>query len=146
MSNNFIDNVSNTEYSQKDVDDKILLNLRDLGQKIPFLYEGKDSQRRILILLRTTGSISQNKLTEKLNLRSASMSEVLTKLVNKGLIERTPREDDRRTWIISLTEKGKKKADEAIQFRSERRIEMFSYLDDIEKSTLLNLLEKINTI
>ncbi len=144
MSNNAIGNVSRNDYYQKDVDDKILLNLRDLGQKIPFLYEGKNSQRRALIILRKTGSVSQRKLTELLNIKPGSMSEILTKLANKGLITRTPSEYDRRTSIISLTEKGIQIADEASEFRSERRVEMFSYLDDIEKITLLNLLEKIN--
>ena len=144
MSNNAIGNVSRNDYYQKDVDDKILLNLRDLGQKIPFLYEGKNSQRRALIILRKTGNVSQRTLTELLNIKPGSMSEILTKLANKGLITRTPSEDDRRTSIISLTEKGIQIADEASEFRSERRVEMFSYLDDIEKITLLNLLEKIN--
>lgn len=144
MSNNAIGNINSNDYYQKDVDDKILLNLRDLGQKIPFLYEGKNSQRRALIILRKTGSVSQRKLTELLNIKPGSMSEILTKLANKGLIERTQSADDRRTSIISLTEKGIQAADEASEFRSERRVEMFSYLDDIEKITLLNLLEKIN--
>lgn len=144
MSNNAIGNINSNDYYQKDVDDKILLNLRDLGQKIPFLYEGKNSQRRALIILRKTGSVSQRKLTELLNIKPGSMSEILTKLANKGLIERTQSADDRRTSIISLTEKGIQTADEASEFRSERRVEMFSYLDDIEKITLLNLLEKIN--
>jgi DNA-binding MarR family transcriptional regulator len=146
MSNDFFDQISQSEYSQKDVDDKILLNLRDLGLKIPSLYAGKDSQRRTLILLRLTGSISQREITEKLNLKSGSMSEVLTKLENKGLIERTLNKDDKRTSIISLTEKGIEKANEAFEFRRERRTKMFSFLDDIEKDTLLNLLEKINTV
>ncbi len=144
MSNNAIGNINSNDYYQKDVDDKILLNLRDLGQKIPFLYEGKNSQRRALIILRKTGSVSQRKLTELLNIKPGSMSEILTKLANKGLIERTQSADDRRTSIISLTEKGIQAADEASEFRSERRVEMFSYLDDIERITLLNLLEKIN--
>ncbi len=146
MSNNFFDHVSQSEYSQKDVDDRILWNLRDLGIKIPNLYGGQDSQRRALILLRFTGNISQREITERLNLKPGSMSEVLTKLENKGLIKRTQSEDDKRTSIISLTEAGIEKADEAYETRSERRVEMFSYLDDIEKNTLLSLLEKINTI
>jgi DNA-binding MarR family transcriptional regulator len=134
-----------SEYVKKDVDDKILLNLRDLGQRIPFLYEGKDSQRRALIFLRNTGDVSQRELTQKLSIKPGSMSEVLKKLSDKGFIVRTPSDDDRRTMIVSLTDEGTEIADAALEYRQERRCEMFSSLDNDEKVTLLNLLEKINT-
>lgn len=146
MSINNFDSVLINDYDQKDVDDKILLNLRHLGLKIPFLYEGKDSQRRALILLNNSGSLSQRELTELLDIKPGSMSEILTKLNNKGFIRRTPSESDRRTMIISLTEEGKKMAREAYEYRSERRVEMFYSLNEDEKATLLNLLEKINSV
>jgi DNA-binding MarR family transcriptional regulator len=133
-------------YVQKDVDDRILSNLRDLGQRLHFLYDGKDSQRRALIQLKESGSISQRELTERLSIRPASMSEVLAKLASKGMVERTPSEVDRRTMNVSLTEKGEKRADESLEYRMERREEMFSCLNDAEKETLLSLLEKINTV
>jgi DNA-binding MarR family transcriptional regulator len=74
------------------------------------------------------------------------MSEVLAKLSSKGMVERTPNEVDRRTMTVSLTEKGERRADESLEYRTERREEMFSCLDDAEKETLLSLLEKINTV
>lgn len=135
-----------SEYGKKDIDDRILLNLRDLGQKIHSLYEGKDSQRRTLILLREAGSVSQRELTERLSIKPASMSEVLSKLAGKGLVERTPSEIDRRTMTVSLTEEGEKRADESLAYRMEGRSEMLSCLTGAEKDALLLLLEKINTV
>jgi DNA-binding MarR family transcriptional regulator len=134
-----------SEYDKKDVNDKILLNIRDLEQKIHFLYEGKKSQRRVLILLRESGSMTQREMTEKLSIKPASMSEVLAKLVNKGYIMRVPSSIDKRTMVISLTEEGSKIADEAFEYRSLRIVEMLSCLDDEEKDTLLTLLERMNT-
>ncbi len=131
-------------YGGPHVDDKILKNIRELAQKIHVLYDGKDGQRRTLIALMDSGSISQRELTEKLQIRPASMSEVLTKLYNKGFIERVPGESDKRTMIISLTEAGRNRARESLEFRTERRVEMFNGLDEEEKDSLLQLLEKIN--
>lgn len=137
--------ITASDYENKDVNDKILLNIRDLEQKIHFLYEGKKSQRRVLILLRENGSMTQREMTEKLNVKPASASEVLTKLANKGFIIRVPSSIDKRTMVISLTDEGAKIADEAYRYRSLRIVEMLSCFDDEEKDVLLSLLEKMNT-
>lgn len=137
--------ITASDYENKDVNDKILLNIRDLEQKIHFLYEGKKSQRRVLILLRENGSMTQREMTEKLNVKPASASEVLTKLANKGFIIRVPSSIDKRTMVISLTDEGAKIADEAYRYRSLRIVEMLSCFDDEEKDELLSLLEKMNT-
>lgn len=134
-----------SEYQNKDVNDKILLNIRDLEQKIHFLYEGKKSQRRVLILLRDTNGITQRELTEMLKIKPASMSEVLSKLTAKGYVSRVPSSIDKRTMVISLTEEGKEIADQAFEYRSLRIVELLSGLDDEEKDVLLSLLEKVNT-
>lgn len=136
---------SPSDYNEKNINDKILLNIRDIEQRMHFLYAGKKSQRRILIILRDEESITQRELTEKLSIKPASVSEVLAKLANKGYIIRVPSSIDKRTMVISLTEEGRKVADEAYQYRSLRIVEMLSCLEDDEKDTLLSLLEKLNT-
>lgn len=136
---------SASDYNEKNVNDKILLNIRDIEQRMHFLYDGKKSQRRILIILRDEESITQRELTEKLSIKPASVSEVLAKLANKGYIIRVPSSIDKRTMVISLTEEGRRIADEAYQSRSLRIVEMLSCLEDDEKDTILSLLEKLNT-
>ncbi len=136
---------SPSDYNEKNINDKILLNIRDIEQRMHFLYDGKKSQRRILIILRDEESITQRELTEKLSIKPASVSEVLAKLANKGYIIRVPSSIDKRTMVISLTEEGRRIADEAYQSRSLRIVEMLSCLEDDEKDTLLSLLEKLNT-
>ena len=144
--NNHIYFSNRLEYERKNIEDKILLNLRDLGYKIHFLYDGKDSQRRVLIMLRQSGDMSQRELTDRLSIRPGSMSEVLTKLTNKGLIYRVQNDSDKRTMTISLTDEGKRTADEAMELRTEKRLELLSRLEEKEKHSLLLLLEKINTV
>ncbi|MCI9078533.1 MAG: MarR family transcriptional regulator [Lachnospiraceae bacterium] len=109
-----------------------------------YLYEGRGSQARILIVLAENGSITQKELTERLGIQPGSASEVLMKLENNGLIARTASKSDRRTTEVSLTEEGMRKAEEAAKTRALRHEEMFSCLSPDEKDILVRLLEKIN--
>lgn len=127
-----------------DINDRLIIHLRDISHTMRFLYEGKGSQKRILIILNETGTITQQALTKRLGIQPGSASEVIAKLEHIGLIVRTPSRADRRTVDIALTEDGKKRAREAAAQRSKRHEEMFSCLSEAEKSQLLSLLEKIN--
>lgn len=132
-------------YTAADINNKLIMNLRDLGHTIRFLFEGKGSQKRILIILGEGGTITQRALTERLGVQPGSVSEVLAKLENAGYILRTPSTDDRRTADIRLTELGKRQAEAAAQQREQRHREMFACLSAEEKELFLSLLEKVNT-
>lgn len=127
-----------------DENKRLIIHLRDISHTMRFLYEGKGSQKQILILLNEAGHITQRQLTKRLGIQPGSVSEVMLKLESAGLILRTPSEIDRRTMDISLTEQGKAAAEEAAGLRKQRHEEMFSCLTVEEKTQLLRLLEKIN--
>lgn len=68
------------------------------------------AQQRVLSVLfhrPPPGSISQRELLEELGVRSASLSELLSKLERGGLIERKRDQADRRNFIIHLTAEGR---------------------------------------
>lgn len=130
--------------STESINGRLIILLRDISHTMRSLYEGKGSQKRILILLRETGTITQRELTARLGIQSGSASEVIAKLENMGLIARALSETDRRTANISLTEEGQRLAAEAMAQRQQRHEEMFSALSEAEKAQLLSLLEKIN--
>lgn len=130
--------------STESINGRLIILLRDISHTMRSLYEGKGSQKRILILLRETGTITQRELTARLGIQSGSASEVIAKLENMGLIARALSETDRRTANISLTEEGQRLAAEAMAQRQQRHEEMFSALSGAEKAQLLSLLEKIN--
>lgn len=132
-------------YNAANVNDKLIINLRDLSHMMRFLYEGKGSQKRILIVLDEIGSsITQRELTERLGIKPGSASEVIAKLESAEYIKRTPSETDRRTANVELTETGKAAAAEAKEQRMLRHEQMFAGLSADEKNQLLNLLEKVN--
>lgn len=128
-----------------DSNDRLILCLRDLGHMLRFLFEGKGSQKRILIILHENGPMTQRALTEWLGIKPGSASEVLAKLENAGLIRRTASERDRRTVDISLTEAGRAQAVEAAAQRKARHEQMFACLTEEEKQTFLALAEKLCT-
>ena len=108
-----------------------------------FLYEGKASQKRILMILNELKTITQRDLTEHLGIQPGSASEILSKLESAGLIIRTRNETDRRTTDVSLTDTGRALAAEAFAQRQRRHEEMFSCISEEEKEKLLSLLERI---
>lgn len=133
------------QYNSAGINDKLIISLRDLSHMMRFLYEGKGSQKRILIILDEVGGrITQRELTERLGIQPGSASEVIAKLEGTGAIKRTPSETDRRTADIELTEAGRKVACRAKEQRIRRHEEMFSCLSDDEKNELLLILEKVN--
>ena len=134
-----------THYETLDIDNKLIMNLRDLGHMNRFHFDGKGSQKRILTILNEVGIITQRELTERIGVQPGSASEVIAKLEDAGLIERTQSTTDRRTTDIQLTEAGKIQAEEAIQQRIERHQEMFSCLAAEEKEIFLSLLERVNS-
>ena len=131
------------QYEAADIDAPLIINLRDLTHLMRSLYERRRSQRRILIVLRETGKITQRALTERLGIKPGSASEVIAKLEHAGLIRRSPSESDRRTVDITLTEEGERMACEAAEQRRQRHVDMFSCLSEKEKNELLALLEKL---
>jgi DNA-binding MarR family transcriptional regulator len=112
-----------------DINDKVVMNLLDIKHTMRSLYEGRGSQKSILILLHDVKKITQRELTEGLGIKPGSVSEVLSKLEQAGLILRTENEEA---------------AHEAAEERTKHHQEMFSCLNTKEKETLLSLLERIN--
>lgn len=132
------------EYDVFDINQKLVMNLCDVGHTVRFLFEGKGSQKRILIILNETGTMTQQALTKRLGVQPGSASEVIGKLESAGLIQRQMNENDHRTTDIQLTELGKQKAQIAFQQRQQRHQDMFRCLSDEDKQVFLTLLEKLN--
>lgn len=104
---------------------------------------GRHAQRHILSILRERGSLNQRDLMEMLNVRSASLSEILGKLERHGLISRERDEQDRRNFIITATEEGDKAFGEHESERREQAEQVFAALDADERASLARLLEKL---
>lgn len=131
-------------YTELEIDEKLTVNIRDLGHTIRFYAEGKGSQKQILKILYDLGDMTQRELTKKLGIQPGSASEVIGKLENSGSILREPSLADRRTADVKLTEKGRERAEDITREKEACHREMFSCLSSEEKADLLSLTEKLN--
>ena len=91
----------------------------------------RQGQGRILALLKSESGMSQKELAQRLNMRQQSMGEFLVKLEKNGYLTRRPSEEDRRTMIIELTEKGR-----TFHIEPERPERLYGCLDQEEKDQL----------
>lgn len=123
-----------TRDQEADISQKLIINLREINHVMRSLYEGKRSQKRVLIVLKEVGTITQRELTERLGIQPGSASEVISKLEDAGSLSRVPSASDHRTMDIALTEQGRTLAETLLAQREKRHEEMFFCLSEEEKT------------
>lgn len=108
-------------------------------------HRGRDAfsgQGRVLSLLALNNPVAQKELAYVLGIRSQSLAELLTKMEDKGLVERGPNPADRRTRIVSLTDEGRAAARDLEQSKSDVQ-DPFAALNDEDRDELHRLLGKL---
>ncbi len=102
-------------------------------------------QARLLRAIADEDNLTQARIAEILDIRPSSVSEILGKLEQKGLITRTPDENDGRITRVSITDAGKERLQAAEASFGEINDQIFSGLSDEEQTQLIGLLQKLNT-
>ena len=103
----------------------------------------KPGQRRVLEQLANAETLTQSQLRERLDIRAASLSELLGKLESRGLIYREKSKADKRSIDVSITDLGKDALEESRQLQKEMTARLLAGLDDAEKEQLSELLGKL---
>lgn len=129
---------------EMEINSRLMWNLREVGHHLRMTSDSKGGQKRILLMLSQQESISQRELTHRLGLRPGSVSEVLGKLEEAGLISRTVNGEDHRQMDISITDAGRAMVPDARQANRDHQEKLFACFDSTEKQQLLELLEKLN--
>lgn len=117
--------------------------LRACGHFLYYQTGGKAGQRRILVTLLKLETPTQKELQDILEISSGALSEILQKMEDASLVERTKCCDDKRQVRLMLTPAGK---DMALQVKAHyfRTLErMFECLNQQEKTQLSGILEKL---
>ena len=96
------------------------------------------SQDAILRVLKDKEEISQMQLRHHLHVRPGSMSEIISKMEEKGLLIRERNDEDKRHCILRITEAGRNAATELKKPES-----FFKALSKEEQDTLAALLRKV---
>lgn len=82
------------------------------------------------------GPLKLNELAEAEQVKPPTMSRIVEALVKEGLVRREANKHDRRSVIISPTEKGTKTLHEGRNRREKRLIKLLSQLDSDEVQCL----------
>lgn len=104
---------------------------------------GHPGQMRVLSLLSRMDGAGQSEIAEHLEIRPASLSELIGRLESAGLAERRQDGEDKRSVHVFLTEEGKRMAGEATDHRESMMKTMFAQLTEEECGQLVGLLEKL---
>lgn len=103
----------------------------------------RTAQERILYLLRKHQTMTPKELQEQMETAQGSMSEILSKLEAQDFIVKQKNPDDARSIILSLSEKGKKTAEENHRLWRENEEKLLDALNDEEKETLKEICMKL---
>ena len=87
--------------------------------------------------------ITQKDLAFLLGIRPQTLGEMLRRLEERGLVERSKSEADGRAIEVRLTDEGRARAAEIAERRKLAAADLFAVLTDEEKEQLANILDKI---
>ena len=114
----------------------VIKQLRMCGHFLYFRMGGKIGRKRILIVLEEHHELLQKELQDILQVQSGSLSEIIIKMENDGLIES-------RHIVLRLTNKGIKEAIAAKKEHDKYVDELMSCVTESQKEELYNLLSII---
>ena len=100
-------------------------------------------QSRLLLLIAESDGVIQRDLAEEMDVRPSSMTEMLARMEQLGLICRKQDEKDQRVMHIFLTEQGKTAADESKKANERLTEKLFEGLTEEEVDDMLRLTEKL---
>ena len=98
---------------------------------------------RVLDMLCDTDDMAQVSLAKALRIRPQSLSELLCRMEQKGLVCRAPSDTDKRQTLVRITDTGREKAAEMRGIHERAARALFAPLTDTEKETLAALLRKV---
>lgn len=101
------------------------------------------AQDRVIELLGNHGDkMSQKEIQSRLGIRAGSVSELISKLDNRGLVRKEKSEEDKRAVNIVLTDKGKEEYAEIVKIQDGYE-GLFDVLSEEECRSLNDILEKL---
>ena len=100
------------------------------------------SDRAVLMVLGQFAPINSRTLSERMDINPGTISVYVQKLVSKGLVERLQSIDDRRQWLLHLTDDGEIAYNETIEGAVRYTRKFLNSLEEDEVNTLYTLLSK----
>ena len=103
-------------------------------------FDPRRGQGRILTALKKMSGVNQRELAFILDIRPQSLGELLQKLEQNGYITRRIDENDKRSLIVELTEKGRN-----LKFQRPNYENIFNCLNEAEQNNMKHYLQLISS-
>ena len=143
MNNNCVSKISNKEIIHQ------LINFAMKHRKIMQYYLDETgvyhAQHRLLMEISRNPSASQKDIARSMDVSAATIAVSLKKLEKGGYIKKEMDEGDNRLNQITITEKGNRVVEQSKQIFDSIDRMVFEGFNEAEKSSLLVLLQKLNS-
>lgn len=120
MANDLIPNFDNQSVEIREQ----MMNLRDAFRHhqnhVRMQYDISETEMEIILYVEKNGAQKMKHIGETFNIKFSTLTSLVDKIEELGLIKRVNSKEDRRSVLVTLTKKGKKLVDEydqqAIQY------------------------------
>ncbi len=89
------------------------------------------------------GALRMKELAKKMGVTTGTLTVMVDRLEQQGLLQRTPHETDRRSYLIALTQKGQALFSEHHQYHLRLTEEITATLSTEEQALFSGVLEKV---
>lgn len=100
----------------------------------------------ILIEIARCGEVTAGEIAQAVSLSQATVTGILERMENRGLIVRQRNHQDKRRIMVRITDTGKKILEEAPPLMQEAFVERFSSLQEWEQTMILSALQRLVSI
>ena len=101
------------------------------------------AQFRVLQIIGETGQATATAISSRMRVTQATVTSLVDKLVNEGMVLREKSTRDRRQTNIHLTAKGRETLAKAPDPLQQRFVRKFSVMEDWEQAMLVSSLERV---
>ncbi|MFH2123896.1 MAG: MarR family transcriptional regulator [Pseudomonadota bacterium] len=89
------------------------------------------------------GLLRMKELAGKMGVTTGTLTVMVDRLQEQGLLKRTPHATDRRSWLVELTESGRELFAQHHQYHLRLTEEITATLSDQEREMFSSILEKV---
>ncbi|HEX5038722.1 MAG TPA: MarR family transcriptional regulator [Candidatus Limnocylindria bacterium] len=99
---------------------------------------------QVLALLEMHGGLPMSRLAEELDVALPNATGIVGRLVDRGIVQRTHDDSDRRLVLVTLTDAGQRLIGEMEAGRRERMSRLIAQLDDQQQRRLLQSVKDLH--
>lgn len=97
----------------------------------------------ILSAIDRMGDVAISQIARDVNLTQATVTTIIDRLENKGLVKRVRSDKDKRIVHATLSDKGKSTLHDAPTLLQKQFLDKYSHLEDWEQSFILSALQRV---